>query len=153
MTEEDAWEYCNWLSKKTGITYRLPKEEEWAYVFLPQSEISLPDKTILGNLLDASWNSQNSMKIDYNDGFQFTSPVGSFAPNVWGLHDIYGNVSEYCEGEYLYCKSPSWSNYYYINNSLKLTSSPVDFVETGVREYDKGWKWVSYSSGFRVASD
>ncbi len=156
VTEGDAWEYCKWLSKKTGVTYRLPKQEEWAYVFLPSSEMPLPDEAILGNLLDSSWNgpNQNSFETDYKDGFQFIAPVGSFVPNVWRLHDIYGNVSEHCEGKRPHCQKPRWSAYYYVNNSLEWTiRPPIGFIETGVWEHDKGWDWVTYDGGFRVASD
>lgn len=36
----------------------------------------------------------------YDDGFRHTAPVGSMLPNAWGIHDVSGNVIEWCEGSY-----------------------------------------------------
>jgi formylglycine-generating enzyme required for sulfatase activity len=88
MTYQAAQEYCRWLSGKTGKKYRLPTEAEWEYAAragmpkagpLPKSEL---DKY--------AWYWDNAEDK--------TQPVGTKLPNAWGLHDMLGNVAEWCAG-------------------------------------------------------
>ena len=44
------------------------------------------------------WHGRDHLKADYSDGYMYTSPVGKFLPNPWGLYDIYGNVFQFCTG-------------------------------------------------------
>lgn len=74
-----AKKYCEWLSLNTGETYRLPTESEWEIACGP-----MPD----GPLGDVAW-------FDGNSNEQ-TEKVSTKAPNVHGLHDMLGNLWEYC---------------------------------------------------------
>ena len=70
----DAQEYVRWLSKKTGKTYRLLEETEWEFV--------TPD-------------ARNRLEYPYVR--IKTSPVGSSAPNMYGLFDTDSNVWEWSD--------------------------------------------------------
>jgi formylglycine-generating enzyme required for sulfatase activity len=87
----DAKQYLGWLSQLTGKEYRLLTEAEWEYA------------ARAGTNTPYSWG-ENPAAGDANcDGcgsrwdLQQTAPVGSFGPNVFGLHDMHGNVWEWVE--------------------------------------------------------
>ncbi|MET0165217.1 MAG: formylglycine-generating enzyme family protein [Vicinamibacterales bacterium] len=105
VTWNDAVALSKWLSQKEGKTYRLPTEAEWEYACRagtrtryssgddPQSLIKV------ANTFDADaakdWPKWLSYAQPGHDGFEFTAPVGSFAPNAFGLYDMHGNAWEW----------------------------------------------------------
>ncbi len=88
ITWHAAMEYCHWLSTKTGKVYRLPTEAEWEYACRAGSKTAYSfgdDPAAIG---DCAWYFENSMDKP--------QPVGKKKPNAWGLHDMHGNVAEWC---------------------------------------------------------
>ncbi len=121
VSHNDAVAFCEWLStteKKEGRTYRLPREAEWEYACRAGSNALFvisndpEDLAKIANVADARLKQEfsNIDCIKGDDGFIYTAPVGSFAPNPWGLHDMIGNVWEWCADWYdykYYASSPA----------------------------------------------
>jgi formylglycine-generating enzyme required for sulfatase activity len=115
----DAVAFCNELSKREGkkpyyrilgteVTiaggngYRLPTEAEWEFSCRAGSAALFPfgdDPNMLG---DYEWYDKHSEEHNY--------PIGLKKPNVWGIHDMLGNVREWCADRYdkeYYAHSPA----------------------------------------------
>jgi formylglycine-generating enzyme required for sulfatase activity len=86
---EDATEYTTWLSAQTGRQYRLPSEREWEYAASAGMKNTYPWGNHLGE------NNANCASCGSRWDARQPAPVGSFAPNPLGLHDIIGNVDEW----------------------------------------------------------
>lgn len=84
-----ATAYCEWLSGKTGKHYRLPTEEEWEYACRSGSSKEFGCSDTPEELSKFAW---------FNT--EHTHPVGSKAPNAWGLYDLQGNAWEWCQNDY-----------------------------------------------------
>ncbi len=112
----DAVAFCKWLSKKEGNTYRLPTEAEWEYACRAGTTTryySGDDPETLakvGNVADATAKAKFpdwKYTIKASDGYVFTSPVGSFQPNAFGLYDMHGNAWQWCADWYARNTTPS----------------------------------------------
>ena len=102
VSYSDAVAFCEWLSRKEGKNYRLPTEAEWEYAARGGSNTAYPWGNAIGK---GKANCDNS---SCGDTFDFTAPVGSFAANGYGLHDMNGNVWEWCQDWYGdYSSSPA----------------------------------------------
>jgi len=91
VTWHDADDYAAWLAMKTGLPFRLPTEAEWEHACRGGSDTIFPG----GN--DLSPTEANFLYDESGSpvGVGRRLPVGSFAPNAFGLHDMIGNVCEW----------------------------------------------------------
>ncbi|MCC6463014.1 MAG: SUMF1/EgtB/PvdO family nonheme iron enzyme [Saprospiraceae bacterium] len=124
----DAVEYCQWLSKKTGRRYRLPTEAEWEYA----AGGGAGTRTKWAGTSDENKLGQYA-NIDGNqDGYALTAPVGSLLANPLGLHDMVGNVSEWCA---------DWYSAHYYNSSP--AENPTG-ASSGSFRVLRGGSWFSH---------
>jgi len=84
---DDAQQYVAWLSRTTGKTYRLLSEAEWEYAAQAGSGRE--------QVAQAGANQANCDGCGSRWDNKQTAPVGSFAANAFGLHDMLGNVWEW----------------------------------------------------------
>jgi formylglycine-generating enzyme required for sulfatase activity len=93
-------QYLPWLNRKLGLSgagaYRLPTEAEWEYAARAVTSSTAPHtRYAWGD--DVGANRANCAGCGSEwDGWK-TAPVGSFAPNAFGLHDMHGNVEEWVQ--------------------------------------------------------
>jgi formylglycine-generating enzyme required for sulfatase activity/lipoprotein NlpI len=118
LSWNDAAAFCKWLSKKEGNMYRLPTEAEWEHACRAGTTTRYycgddPETLAkVGNVADATFKARFpnvKCTIKATDSYVFTSPVGSFKPNAFGIYDMHGNAWQWCADRYdaeYYAKSP-----------------------------------------------
>jgi formylglycine-generating enzyme required for sulfatase activity len=169
VSHNDAVAFCAWLNdqeKGSGWTYRLPTEVEWEYACragtggLYGGSDDPETLARIANVADASAKKKypDWTCIQGDDGYVYTAPVGSFAPNAWHLYDMIGNVSEWCDDWYdaaFYQSSP-------MEDPHNTKQAAVRVIRGGswfnVPRFARSarWGWLapedrSFSLGFRVA--
>ena len=92
----EAMEFCRRLSQRTGRHYTLPSEAQWEYGCRAGTTTPFHFGATLTTGL-ANYNGRST----YGDGStgearEQTTDVASFPANAWGLHDMHGNVWEWC---------------------------------------------------------
>ena len=97
MAYNGAVTFCEWLSKNTGMKYRLPTEAEWVY--LASAGQPAPEK-----LEDFAW-----YKVNVDKG---TREIKTKKPNAWGFYDVLGNASEWVSSsnDFPITKGGSWQD-------------------------------------------
>jgi len=88
----EAQEFCNKASEKTGLAVRLPTDAEWERACRAGTRTTYYTGDAEADFERAAWYDKNSSNT--------THPVGQKAPNVWGVHDMHGNVWEWCADWY-----------------------------------------------------
>jgi formylglycine-generating enzyme required for sulfatase activity len=92
----DAMEFCHRLSERLGRTFTLPSEAQWEYACRASTTAPFHfGETITPKLAnyDGTYTYANGPKGEYRGQ---PIPVGTFPANAWGLHDMHGNVWEWC---------------------------------------------------------
>jgi formylglycine-generating enzyme required for sulfatase activity len=104
VSQRDADAYAAWLADRTRKPYRLPSEAEWEYACRAGTTTARfwgddrDGARRFANVADHSFARETQESagpervFQHDDGYAFTSPVGSFAANPWGLYDMLGNV-------------------------------------------------------------
>ncbi len=176
---EQALDYCEWLSRRTGLKVRLPTEAQWEWACRAGSAESLwwgGLETNFGdyaNLADTSISQlavtrhQRVMRDPHpiedfipavrsvDDGILHLAKTGSYSPNPWGLYDMHGNVAEWTSSRYSEVPKDR-------DNSLEADDMKAEFVtrggswrsrpqwaRAGLRMEYPGWQRV-FDVGFRI---
>ncbi|MCO5296438.1 MAG: formylglycine-generating enzyme family protein [Fimbriimonadaceae bacterium] len=146
---EDAEAYAKWAGKS------MPTEAQWEYAArggLKGESYPWGNELVDGGKDQANiWQGTFPRKNTEKDGFRLTAPVGSFAPNGYGLYDMAGNVWEWCADWY----RPDG----YTSSTKRNPTGPdssFDPDEPGVPKHVvRGGSFLctdQYCSGYRVAS-
>ena len=132
---DDATAFAQWLSAQTGKHYRLPSEAEWEYAARAGSvtRFTWGDKLGVSEETRATWGGALT-------GKGATEPVGSFAANAFGLHDVHGNAMEWVQD----CFEPDYRG------------APVDGTSreqcASKRRVLRGGSWFDLEFAMRSAS-
>jgi len=167
----DARAFCEWLSTKEGRRYRLPTEAEWEYVHRagtatayvwgdsPQGGegwMNGPDMEFKRAVPEWPY---ATFALPWSDGFAYTSPVGTFRPNAWGLYDTNGNAWEWCRDWYgpyseADTKAPTGPTQgrYRVTRGGSWADGHREFVRAARRHRLESWRGSAYQ-GFRVVAE
>jgi len=136
----DAVAFCEKLSHKEDRNYRLPTEAEWEYACRAGVTGAFAGT---GHLDEMGWYEASSEEK--------THPVATKKPNAWGLHDMHGNVSEWCndlynadypqeevtdptgpsKGTYMVVRGGSWGHFARGCRSAARSSAPPSYQLRG----------------------
>ncbi|MGD0827784.1 MAG: formylglycine-generating enzyme family protein [Desulfobaccales bacterium] len=133
VTWDDAAAFCRWLTQVTGVEHRLPTEAQWEAAarggLAGQPYPWGSEAPDAGGVRRANFHRAATGQ----DSYRFTTPVGSFRANGFGLFDMAGNVSQWCQDQY----------------EPLAASGPF---RPGVQRLLKGGSWFSQARDLRAAA-
>jgi len=138
VTWDEANAFCRKLGQKDGAKYRLPTEAEWEYAC--RAGTTTPFHT--GPTIqpgEANYDGNSTYAGGSKGEFrETTTPADTFAPNAWGLHDMHGNVWEWCQDWY----AP------YPKGETKDPTGPA----SGEKRVMRGGCWINFPAVCRSAN-
>ncbi|MGD9853557.1 MAG: formylglycine-generating enzyme family protein [Planctomycetaceae bacterium] len=141
MTELGAKMYCRWLTERTGQYYRLPTEAEWEYACRAGTTTAYSFGGDASQLDDYAWHFGNvgdDREVNYQK-------VGLKKPNPWGLHDMHGNVMEWCIDQYV-------PDYYASFDPQTPAEFPIAVPQTLYPRVVRGGSWYDEPEMLRSAA-
>ena len=173
----DASAYVQWLAQQTGRAFRLPSEAEWEYAARAGTSTKYasgdaPEQLCnYANMKDRRFKDAarrdhglDMLVTDCDDGAAYTSVVGMYMPNGYGLHDMMGNVAEWvadCQhGDYAgaptdgtaWIKGCDADGDYFITRGGSYSSSR-QLLRSAARGHGGRGNASSLGEGFRIAED
>ena len=141
---DDAVAYCRWLSEETGHDYRLPTEAEWEYA----CRAGTTTPFYFGETIGTDQANYDGNYTTYGNGLEAifrkkTMEVGQFPANAFGLHEMHGNVWEWCAD--LYEKDA-------YDKHIDVYPNMVGDLESSGKRVIRGGSWINRPKNLRSAT-
>ncbi|MEO6036877.1 MAG: SUMF1/EgtB/PvdO family nonheme iron enzyme [Saprospiraceae bacterium] len=137
---DDAQTYCQWLSAKTDLDFRLPTEAEWEFAAREGGHNHrFGNGKNVASPIEINFNAGGTLKQPYSltgEYLEKTIAVNAFLPNVLGLHQMSGNVYEWC------------ADWYGVYSSVAHKNPPGPV--SGVNRVLRGGSWSSAPFNLRA---